>query len=173
MSLEPGVYGHAVGYQATAGELLAAARAQTAEWNIHSPSDTCEPRHKMRAMDQDGCNVSSRACLATRPITGADSAAAESSAVIEFCLVCGASEWIVDRLRRETEDAAIRLVAPWTLGRTYQLAYKRGGAEDGSALGSGEFTYRGLTAAGGTHRFDPAAGGPAICLHQGEITDVR
>lgn len=173
MSLKPGVYGHADGYQATAGEVLAAVRAQVAEWNACNPGDACEPRHKMRAMDQDGCNVFTRACLAARAAAGAGAGPADSSAVIEFCLVCGTVDWLDGRLRRETEDAAVRLVAPWTLGRTYQLAYERWDAEGGSALGSGEFTYRGLTVAGGTHRFDPAAGGPAIYLHRGEITGAR
>lgn len=173
MSIKPGVYGHAAGYRATPGELLAVARAQTAEWNAYSPEDSCGRGHKIRAIDQDGCTVFSRADLAMRLASGAYARPVESSAVIEFCLVCGTTVWLDDSLQPESEDAAIALAAPWTLGRTYQLSYELWDAPDGSELGSGEFTYRGLTDAGGTHRFDPVAGGSAIYLRRGEIAAVQ
>jgi hypothetical protein len=175
MSLKPGVYAHAVGYRAAAGELLACAAAQAAAWIVYSLEFTCENGHRFRAMDADGCNVLTRDDAAERLAIGADEAPATSSAVIEFCLVCGTVDWLDDRYRREAEDGgedAVRRAAPWTIGRTYQVSYARSGAPDGCARGSGQFTYRGLTAAGGAHRFNPAAAAPALYLQPAEIISV-
>lgn len=166
MSLKPGFYGHADDYRASAGELLASARTQIADWNAGRAGETCPAGHRMRAMDKDGCNVFTRAQRAERLASGADPSPLRPSAVIEFCLDCGAVEWLDDRLRVETEDAAIARVAPWTIGRAYQLTYKR---QDDHEPRSGEFIYRGLTDAAGTHQFEPSGDGPRICLHKEEI----
>ena len=111
MSLKPGAYGHAPGYRAAAGELLACAAAQASEWTAYSPGSTCldgyrflsETRHWYRAMDADGCNILTRDDRA-RLAVAEGAGQAESTAVVEFCLVCGTVEWLDEGFRREAEN---------------------------------------------------------------------
>lgn len=98
MSLKPDTFGHAADYHATRAELLAAASKQADQWR----SALCQSGHATRAMDADGCNVLTRELAANQ-----DGGPVPTSAVVEFCLVCGAVEWITPP-EAQTGPAAMR-----------------------------------------------------------------
>lgn len=181
MSLQPGAYGHAPWYRAPASALLAYAQARSADWNADNPGGGCldparflaRTAHRFLALDADGCTAETRDERARRLARSPYGDWAKPAGVMEFCLACGAVEWLCPGYAREAETANVAAATMGlALGARCRLAWRRSAAVFGEeTAGDGAYTYRGLVNSG-RHRFEPVPSGAVLYLLPDEVTAV-